>query len=169
MGAQETYTSRPASGELVESTQQDWTESEERQVKRKYVLYNQLNGISDRHTDHRRVDFILLPILGLAFFALQCDRGNIANALTDTITQDLHVTTNQINVGNSLLSAGIVVLEIPSNILLQKVITAMPGLYLLADMDRARSARSDGYRSRSSAGVSSRRCRLSRLITLGIS
>lgn len=68
-----------------------------------------------------RIDFILLPILGLAFFALQCDRGNIANALTDTITEDLKVTTNQINVGNSLLSAGIVVLEIPSNILLQKV------------------------------------------------
>lgn len=68
-----------------------------------------------------RIDFILLPILGLAFFALQLDRGNIANALTSTITKDLGVTTNQINAGSSILSAGIVVLEIPSNILLQKV------------------------------------------------
>ncbi|KAI2602734.1 MFS general substrate transporter [Hypoxylon sp. NC1633] len=80
----------------------DWTGEEERAVKRK-------------------LDIILLPILGLAFFALQMDRGNISNALTSTVTQDLHVDTNQINVGNSLLSAGIVLLEIPSNILLQRV------------------------------------------------
>ncbi|KAI1658751.1 MFS general substrate transporter [Daldinia decipiens] len=80
----------------------DWTETEELAVKRK-------------------LDFILLPILGLAFFALQIDRGNISNALTSTITQDLGIDTNQINVGGSLLSAGIVLLEIPSNILLQRI------------------------------------------------
>ncbi|KAL7621612.1 hypothetical protein AAE478_008938 [Parahypoxylon ruwenzoriense] len=85
-----------------ESTVADWTKAEERAVKRK-------------------LDLILLPILGLAFFALQMDRGNISNALTSTITQDLGVDTNQINVGNALLSAGIVLLEIPSNILLQRV------------------------------------------------
>ncbi|KAI9729512.1 MAG: hypothetical protein M1818_008484 [Claussenomyces sp. TS43310] len=79
----------------------DWTAAEERAAKRK-------------------IDFILLPILGLAFFALQMDRGNIGNALTDTITEDLHVTTNQINIGTQLLSAGIVLLEIPSNVILQK-------------------------------------------------
>lgn len=63
----------------------------------------------------------LLPILILAFFALQLDRGNIGNALTDTITEDLNTNTNGINVGTQLLSAGIVILEIPSNIILQKV------------------------------------------------
>ncbi|PQE21617.1 MFS transporter protein [Rutstroemia sp. NJR-2017a WRK4] len=87
---------------LEESTQPDWTPEEERRVKRK-------------------IDFILLPILGLAFFALQMDRGNISNALTSTITEDLHVTTNQINAGTSILSAGIVLLEIPSNVLLQRI------------------------------------------------
>lgn len=84
------------------ATVADWTPTEERAVKRK-------------------LDLILLPILGLAFFALQIDRGNIANALTSTITTDLNLTTNQINVGTALLSLGIVLLEIPSNILLQKV------------------------------------------------
>ncbi|KAI0101171.1 MFS general substrate transporter [Daldinia grandis] len=84
------------------STIVDWTEAEELAVKRK-------------------IDFILLPILGLAFFALQIDRGNISNALTSTITQDLGIDTNQINVGGSILSAGIVLLEIPSNILLQRI------------------------------------------------
>lgn len=85
-----------------ESTAADWSEEEERRVKLK-------------------LDLILLPILGLAFFALQMDRGNISNALTSTITTDLGIDTNQINVGTAILSAGIVLLEIPSNVLLQKV------------------------------------------------
>ncbi|KAJ9141733.1 MFS general substrate transporter [Pleurostoma richardsiae] len=87
---------------IDETTLADWTEEEELRVRMK-------------------LDFILLPILGLAFFALQMDRGNISNALTSTITTDLGIITNQINVGSSLLSAGIVLLEIPSNILLQRV------------------------------------------------
>ncbi|OOO07848.1 major facilitator superfamily MFS_1 [Aspergillus oryzae] len=69
----------------------------------------------------RKIDFILIPILGLAFFALQVDRGNISAALTSTITEDLGITTNQINIGTQLLSAGIVITEIPSNIVLQRI------------------------------------------------
>ncbi|KAI9733997.1 MAG: hypothetical protein M1834_002654 [Cirrosporium novae-zelandiae] len=69
----------------------------------------------------RKVDFIFLPLLMLAFFALQMDRGNISAALTDTITEDLGISTNQINIGNQLLSAGIVILEIPSNVILQRI------------------------------------------------
>ncbi|TGO46846.1 hypothetical protein BOTNAR_0561g00020 [Botryotinia narcissicola] len=110
MGAQETYDGPfKATGDeeiaaisVEDNIQPDWTEEEERLAKRK-------------------IDFILLPILGHAFFSLQLDRGNIANALTSTITTDLGVTTNQINAGSSILSAGIVVLEINSNILLKKI------------------------------------------------
>ncbi|KAL6230683.1 hypothetical protein BDW75DRAFT_248460 [Aspergillus navahoensis] len=72
-------------------------------------------------TDPGRLDTALIPILGLAFFALQIDRGNISAALTSTITEDLNITTNQINVGTQLLSAGIVISEIPSNVILQRV------------------------------------------------
>ncbi|OJJ04708.1 hypothetical protein ASPVEDRAFT_86091 [Aspergillus versicolor CBS 583.65] len=80
----------------------DWSEEEEARARRK-------------------VDVVLLPCFVLAFFALQIDRANIASALTSTITEDLHITTNQINVGNQLLSLGIFLFEIPSNILLQRV------------------------------------------------
>ncbi|CAG8238474.1 unnamed protein product [Penicillium salamii] len=69
----------------------------------------------------RKVDFILIPILAVAFFALQMDRGNISAVLTSSITHDLHITTNQINIGSQLLSAGIVLSEIPSNIIMQKL------------------------------------------------
>lgn len=114
MASKEAYDDSPPAGKdnlsdeevaainVDESTVADWSEEEERKVKNK-------------------LDFILLPILGLAFFTLQMDRGNISNALTSTITTDLGITTNQINVGTALLSLGIVVLEIPSNVILQRV------------------------------------------------
>lgn len=68
-----------------------------------------------------RVDFILIPVLALAFFSMQMDRGNISAVLTSTITKDLHITTNQVNIGTQLLSAGIVLSEIPSNIIMQRI------------------------------------------------
>ncbi|KAJ5280654.1 hypothetical protein N7478_006026 [Penicillium angulare] len=69
----------------------------------------------------RKVDFILIPTLALAFFSLQLDRGNISAVLTSTITEDLGITTNQVNIGTQLLSAGIVLSEIPSNIIMQRL------------------------------------------------
>ncbi len=51
---------------------------------------------------------------------MQLDRGNIANALTDTIVKDLGITTNDVNTRYQLLSMGVLIFEIPSNILLQR-------------------------------------------------
>ncbi|RDW63809.1 hypothetical protein BP6252_11354 [Coleophoma cylindrospora] len=68
----------------------------------------------------RKIDLVLLPIVIFAFFTLQLDRGNLSNALTSTITKDLHINTNQINIGSQLFNAGIVVLELPSNMLMQR-------------------------------------------------
>jgi len=80
----------------------DWTDEEEKAARWK-------------------VDLIIMPILMLGFSALQLDRGNISSALTSTIREDLGVNQNVINLGNQLLSIGIVVFEIPANMLLQKV------------------------------------------------
>lgn len=52
---------------------------------------------------------------------LQLDRNNISNALTDTITEDLGISKDDVNFGNQLQLIGIILAEIPSNILLQKV------------------------------------------------
>lgn len=76
---------------------------------------------SSYRSANRRVDFVLLPLLFLGFFGLQLDRGNIANAITDTLLEDLNITTDTINTGTQLLSAGIIVFEIPSNMILQKL------------------------------------------------
>lgn len=80
----------------------DWTDEEERKL-----LW--------------KVDLVVMPILWLGFFALQMDRGNLGNAKTSTLLEDLHMTQNQFNVGLQIMSTGIVVFEIPSNVILQKI------------------------------------------------
>ncbi|KIW69924.1 hypothetical protein PV04_02239 [Phialophora macrospora] len=80
----------------------DWTPSEEAKAKRK-------------------LDFIIMPLLTLGFFCLQLDRGNIANAITDNMMEDVGITQNEFNVGQQMLSLGIVLFEIPSNMILYRV------------------------------------------------
>ncbi|ETS88173.1 hypothetical protein PFICI_02001 [Pestalotiopsis fici W106-1] len=85
---------------------------------------NEAGEIIGIHQDtkviRRKLDFYLLPLLISGFFVLQLDRSNISNALTDTITEDLGITTDDVNLGNQLMSAGIAIAEIPSNIILQR-------------------------------------------------
>ncbi|GIZ46510.1 hypothetical protein CKM354_000963600 [Cercospora kikuchii] len=111
MGVQE-YTEREfnkdpefkdsGSDERALSPSVDWTPAEERKAKRK-------------------LDLIIMPLLTLGFFCLQLDRGNIANAITDSFMEDLNITQDQFNVGQQMLSLGIVLFEIPSNMILYRV------------------------------------------------
>ncbi|TDZ51755.1 putative transporter [Colletotrichum trifolii] len=64
-----------------------------------------------------RLDVYLMPLLVAGFFVLQLDRSNISNALTDTLTADLAISNSNVNLGSQLMSAGIVVAEIPSNLI----------------------------------------------------
>ncbi|KAI0464144.1 hypothetical protein LJB42_001747 [Komagataella kurtzmanii] len=81
----------------------DWTDEEEK----KLVL---------------KLDFIVIPLLFFAFFLLQLDRGNIGNAYTDTnLTKMLQLNNYRINIASALFSIGIVVFEIPFNVVLQRV------------------------------------------------
>ncbi|THY34680.1 alternative sulfate transporter [Aureobasidium pullulans] len=79
----------------------DWTQDEEKKLVQK-------------------LDFTVLPLLTMVFFALQLDRGNIGSALNDNFLKDAGITQYQYNIGQQLLSAGIVILEIPSNLLLYR-------------------------------------------------
>lgn len=69
----------------------------------------------------RRVDFSVLPLLFLGLLVFQLDRMNIASALTGGFAEDIGVSLDTINAGNQMMFAGIVLLEIPSNLALQKV------------------------------------------------
>ncbi|KAJ5390443.1 major facilitator superfamily domain-containing protein [Penicillium cataractarum] len=69
----------------------------------------------------RKLDFFLMPLLIFGLFVLQLDRSNISNALSNTIAEDLHITSDQVNFGSQLSSIGIIISEIPANLILQKL------------------------------------------------
>ncbi len=95
----------------------------------------------------RKIDCLVMPLLILAFFALQLDRGmvdvdlsayrslttpgNIGNALTDFFMEDVGITQNQFNVGQQLLSLGIVIWEIPMMMVLYRL---GPSIWLSAQI-----------------------------------
>lgn len=62
-----------------------------------------------------------MPLLTLGFFCLQLDRGNMANAITDNFMINIGITQNQFNIGQQMLSLGIVLTEIHSNMILYRV------------------------------------------------
>ncbi|KAL3478257.1 major facilitator superfamily domain-containing protein [Aspergillus californicus] len=91
-----------AEDEVVLHLVADWSPEEEKKAKRK-------------------LDFMIMPILTLGFFCLQLDRGNMANAITDDFMEDIGINQDQFNVGQQMLSLGIVLTEIPSNMILYRV------------------------------------------------
>ncbi|CAI6323188.1 unnamed protein product [Periconia digitata] len=69
----------------------------------------------------KKVDLTVLPLLFLGLLVFQLDRMNLASALTDGFAKQIEVNQNTINLGNQLMFLGIVVLEIPSNMILQRI------------------------------------------------
>lgn len=63
----------------------------------------------------------MLPLLCIGFLVFQFDRMNLASALTDGFADYAGIDQDTINLGNQLLYLGTVALEIPSNMLLQKI------------------------------------------------
>lgn len=84
-------------------------------------------SVAEEKKAKRKLDLIIMPLLTLGFFCLQLDRGNIANAITDNFMEDINITQDQFNVGQQMLSLGIVLFEIPANMALYRV---GPGLWL---------------------------------------
>ncbi|RYO85986.1 hypothetical protein DL762_004958 [Monosporascus cannonballus] len=68
-----------------------------------------------------KVDSTVLPLLLLGFLVFQLDRMNLASALTGGFATDVGISHDTVNLGNQLMFLGTVILEIPSNLLLQKL------------------------------------------------
>jgi sugar phosphate permease len=64
-----------------------------------------------------KVDMFILPFIVLCFCFLQFDRTNIGNALTNTISKDIHIDNSNINLAQTLFTVGFVITELPFNLI----------------------------------------------------
>lgn len=76
----------------------------------------------------RKMDLIILPIIGILYILNYIDRQNLAAAKLQGIMEDLNMTTQQFATAISILFVGYLPFQIPSNLLITKF--SRPGLYI---------------------------------------
>ncbi|KAK0614595.1 major facilitator superfamily domain-containing protein [Immersiella caudata] len=68
----------------------------------------------------RKLDWRLLPAVGILYLLSFLDRSNVGNARIEGLATDLHMTGNQYLTGLTLYFVGYVIFEIPCNIILKR-------------------------------------------------
>ncbi|PWN48110.1 MFS general substrate transporter [Violaceomyces palustris] len=69
----------------------------------------------------KRLDYKVALMACICFAALQLDRGNISNALSDGMLNDLHLTTDDYNTGQTIFYVCFLAAELPSQLISKKL------------------------------------------------
>ncbi|CAK7199872.1 hypothetical protein SEUCBS139899_002558 [Sporothrix eucalyptigena] len=121
--------------EDIKMTADDAVSSAEGQVHTAYDCMPQsLVGLSDNEREQlnkklvRKLDYAILPIVGVLYILNYIDRQNLGAAKLQGITTDLKITTTQFATAVSILFVGYLPFQIPSNLLITKI--SRPGMYI---------------------------------------
>lgn len=69
----------------------------------------------------RKLDWRVTFTACLLFVALQVDRGNLAQAVADNLLNDLNLSTNEYNTGNTIFLVTFLAAEVPSQLISKKL------------------------------------------------
>jgi len=76
----------------------------------------------------RKMDLIILPIIGVLYILNYIDRQNLAAAKLQGVMDDLKMTEDMFATAIAILFAGYIPFQIPSNLLISRI--SRPGLYI---------------------------------------
>ncbi|KAF2829624.1 MFS general substrate transporter [Ophiobolus disseminans] len=107
----------------------------------------------------RKIDKRICTWVCLMFFALQLDRGNISQALSDNMLGDLKMNTNDYNYGQTIFFVSFLAAELPSQLISKKlgpdnwIPVQMVSWSLVASMQAFLSGRSSFFACRALLGL----------------
>lgn len=106
-----------------------------------------------------QIDYRICSWVCLMFFALQLDRGNISQALSDNMLEDLGLSTNEYNTGQTIFFLTFLFAELPSQLISKKlgpdnwIPIQMVSWSLVASMQAFLSGRSSFWACRALLGL----------------